>query len=256
MVQEQNKEAELAYYRQYAQNLEGAGEDFTEEIFNMLFDKFGAVNGNGALLLDAGCGSGIYGKRLAQRGYQATGADLCDDMVEIANTRNPVEGFKAIQGDLEDLSLFPENHFDVIFFGQMLHHFPNIAKVMKATHHWLKPGGKMMILEPNGSNPVNLISKEIGKVMSFFSNAMKASIGTENERSLGHKEILGYLDQNQMKILQKFSLDFRVEIPEGDPIPPVLRFMVGVRELTYRLVANILPIMNRGRIMLMIAEKV
>lgn len=254
MVKEQNKEAELAYYREYAKNLVGEGEDFDEKTFNMLFDRFGAVNGQGQKLLDAGCGSGIYGKRLANRGYDVTGADLCDEMVEIANTRNPVEGFKAIQGDLEDLSLFPENHFDVIFFGQMLHHFPNISKVMKATHHWLKPGGKMMILEPNGSNPINLVSKEIGKLMSF-SEAMKKSIGTENERSLGHREILGYLLENNMKIVLKESLYFKVEIPADEPMPNLLRFMVGVREALYGIFAAVLPIMYKGRISLFIAEK-
>jgi len=254
MIKEQNKEAELAYYRDYAKNLDGDGEDFDEKTFNMLFDRFGAVNGQGQKLLDAGCGSGIYGKRLAQRGYDAIGADLCEEMVEIANTRNPVEGFKAIQGDLEDLSLFPENHFDVIFFGQMLHHFPNISKVMKATYHWLKPGGKMMILEPNGSNPVNLVSKEIGKLMSF-SEAMKKSIGTENERSLGHREILGYVNENNMKILSKESLYFKIDVPPEYPMPKMLRFMVGVREFIYIIFAKSLPNMLKGRITLIVAKK-
>lgn len=255
MVKEQNKEAELAFYKEYAEKLVGEGEDFPEDIFNFLFDQFGAIEGNGDLLLDAGCGSGIYGKRLAARGYQATGADLCQEMVDIANTRNPVKGFQARQGDLEDLSLFPENYFDVVFFGQMLHHFPNISKVMKATHHWLKKGGKMMILEPNGSCPINMVSKEVGKLMSF-NKAMKDSIGTENERSLGHKEILSYLDENNMKVVKKFSLDFRVKVPEDDPMPGMLRVMVGIREAMYAIAAKLLPNMYKGRIMLIIAEKI
>ncbi len=254
MAKPQNKEAELAYYRQYAQNLVGEGEDFPEPIFTMLFDQFGAVNGNGARLLDAGCGSGIYGKRLAQREYLVTGVDLCDEMVAIANTRNPVKGFQARQGDLEDLSLFPENHFDVIFFGQMLHHFPHIEKVMRATHHWLKKGGKMMILEPNGSSPINMMSKEIGRIMSL-SQGMKKFIGTENERSLGHREIFSYLSQHKMKILKKFSLDFRVTISKEDPIPPLLRLMLGIREAFYIVAAKLLPPMYRGRITLIVAEK-
>lgn len=254
MLKEQNKQAELAYYKEYAQNLIGDGEDFSEATYDLLFNEFGAINGNSQLLLDAGCGSGIYGKRLAKRGYKVTGVDLCPEMVEIANTRNPAEGFKAIAGDLEDLQLFPENHFDVIFFGQMLHHFPNISKVIPATHRWLKPGGKMMILEPNGSNPVNLVSKEIGRLMSF-NEEMKKSIGTENERSLGHPEILRYLKECDMKVVKKGSLDFRLFIDKNDPIPPLLRFMVNAREILYLLTAKILPSMYRGRIMQIIAEK-
>jgi len=254
MAKEQNKQAELAYYKEYARNLVGEGEDFTVDTYNLIFDEFGARNGQNQLLLDAGCGSGIYGKRLTKRGYQVTGVDLCPEMVEIANNRNPAEGFKAIAGDLEDLNLFPENQFDVVFFGQMLHHFPNIAKVIPATRRWLKRGGKMMILEPNGSNPVNMISKVIGRLMSF-NDAMKKSIGTENERSLGHSEILGYLKENQLKVIKKTSLDFRLFMGKDEPMPAILRYMVNVREILYVIAAKLFPSMYRGRIMLIVAEK-
>lgn len=255
VAKEQNKEAELKYYEEYARNLVGEGDDFSDENYKMIFDRFGIADGKGALLLDAGCGSGIYGKRLARRGYNVTGVDLSKEMVSIANSRNATVGFKAIQGDLEDLSIFPENHFDVVFFGQMLHHFPHIAKVIAATRRWLKKGGQMMILEPNGCNPVNQVSKGIGRFFSLLSPEMKKVIGTENERSLGHPEILKYLEENNLAVVKKISFDFRLFISKEEPIPALLRFMLNVRELLYAGTAKILPQMIRGRIMAIIAEK-
>lgn len=254
MPKEQNKQAELEYYREYARNLVGDGDDFSEENYAMIFDRFGAREGGRKLLLDAGCGSGIYGKRLARRGYQVTGVDLSEEMVAIANTRNPSSGFQAVPGDLENKTLFPENKFDVVFFGQMLHHFPDISKVIAATAHWLKPEGQMMILEPNGSNPVNRLSKGIGRLF-MFNEAMRKGIGTENERSLSPREILNYLSLHNLRVVKKESLDFRLWVNKEEPIPAFLRFMVNLREILYALAAKILPGMSRGRIMILIAEK-
>lgn len=256
MSKEQNKQAELEYYKEYARNLVGVGEDFREEDYQMIFDRCGAQNGDGKLLLDAGCGSGIYGKRLARRGYRVIGVDLSQEMVAIANTRNPAPGFQARQGDLEDKTLFPENYFDVVFFGQMLHHFPDIQKVMASTQHWLKKGGVMMILEPNGSNPVNVVSKGIGRLFSSISPEMKKTIGTENERSLRHAEIFRHLARNNMRVVMKTSFHFPLFIGKEVPMPAFLRFMVNAREILYAVAAKILPQMYCGRIMTIIAEKI
>lgn len=55
--------------------------------------------------LDVGCGSGIWGIRLAQRGWEVTGVDIVDRALERARERVRNEGVKVrlVKGDVTDL---------------------------------------------------------------------------------------------------------------------------------------------------------
>ena len=55
--------------------------------------------------LDVGCGSGIWGIRLAQRGWEVTGVDIVDRALERARERVREEGVEVrlVKGDVTDL---------------------------------------------------------------------------------------------------------------------------------------------------------
>jgi SAM-dependent methyltransferase len=55
--------------------------------------------------LDLGCGSGIWGIRLAQRGWEVTGVDIVDRALERARERVREEGVEVrlVKGDVTDL---------------------------------------------------------------------------------------------------------------------------------------------------------
>jgi len=57
------------------------------------------------LALDLGCGSGIWGIRLAQRGWEVTGVDIVDRALERARERVREEGVEVrlVKGDVTDL---------------------------------------------------------------------------------------------------------------------------------------------------------
>lgn len=55
----------------------------------------------GGAVLDAYCGSGLYGRRLAGEGARATGIELSTEAVAMAESR-PVPGFRILQGRVED----------------------------------------------------------------------------------------------------------------------------------------------------------
>ena len=56
--------------------------------------------------LDLGCGSGVWGVRLAERGWQVTGVDLVEKSLERARERVREAGVEmtVVQGDVTDLS--------------------------------------------------------------------------------------------------------------------------------------------------------
>src|SRR5437868_2138312 len=45
----------------------------------------------GKMVLDAGCGSGIYAREMARRGATVIGIDISDTMIEIANSETPAD---------------------------------------------------------------------------------------------------------------------------------------------------------------------
>ena len=76
--------------------------DFLEEVFK----KYGNVK----KILDLGCGTGLHTKELLERGYEITGLDLSEEMIDIAKKRNPSAKFHI--GNMNNFNL--SNKFDAI----------------------------------------------------------------------------------------------------------------------------------------------
>ena len=99
------------------------------------------------ILLDLGCGSGIYSRPLAQRLNRGTvvGLDLSVPMLNHASSRARSEGLEnllLIHGNALDLP-FPDNEFDAVVCCATIHHF-SITDLLRAiieVHRVLKPGG-------------------------------------------------------------------------------------------------------------------
>src|SRR5580698_1726203 len=66
---------------------------------------------NGHLLLDAGCGSGLFSNMAIATGAQVIGVDAAPGLLEVAKKRNPDNNF--LEEDLESLP-FANNSFDVV----------------------------------------------------------------------------------------------------------------------------------------------
>lgn len=80
----------------------------------------------GAKILDAGCGAGRYSIEFAKLGCEVTLFDISEEQLRIAKSKveecqleNQMKGY--IRGDIKDLSMFPDNTFDlVICYGAPL----------------------------------------------------------------------------------------------------------------------------------------
>ena len=78
------------------------------------------------MLLDAGCGSGIFASMAIETGAQVIGIDAAPGLLEVARKRNPQNNF--MEEDLEAMP-FAANSFDVVTgFNsfQYAGHFENI----------------------------------------------------------------------------------------------------------------------------------
>jgi 2-polyprenyl-3-methyl-5-hydroxy-6-metoxy-1,4-benzoquinol methylase len=103
----------------------------------------------GMSLVELGCGPGWMTRFAARHGLEAAGYDIAPKMIEIARELAAAEGVGATfeVGDMETLDL--AHHFDACLIYDALHHTPRADLVFGAAHRALKPGGRLLLAEPN-----------------------------------------------------------------------------------------------------------
>ena len=103
----------------------------------------------GTSLVELGCGSGWMTRFAARHGVHAEGYDISPEMIEIAREQAAAEGldvrFEA--ADMEQLDL--GRRFDTCLLYDALHHSPRADLVLASAHRALKPGGRLLLAEPN-----------------------------------------------------------------------------------------------------------
>ncbi len=234
---QQDKAQEIAYYENYGDAID---EHFDEEIYHRWFQTAGIPEAGQGRVLDAGCGSGAFGKRLAQKGFDVTGVDLSEKMASRANHEAP-DRFLAQSGDLENSDLFAENWFDGIIFGQVLHHFPNPIQALTNCAKWIKSDGWMVIVEPNGANPVNRLGKALGgqlRKLERFEQAM----GTVNEVHVTPRCLMNRLKEAGFtKVELNCISDLGAVDEDLDLVSASLRSLMKVRSGLYEISWRCLP---------------
>ena len=155
MTYSQNIEAEIVFFNKIAET-GGHLDSFSEAGYRQIFHEIKKyIKGH---ILDAGCGTGAFGKRLRMLmpGSKLDGIDLNPAFVKAsikAKTYNSVRC-----GNLEDQNLYRPEHFDTIVCPYLLHHLPDMHRAIDNFSNWLKPGGHLIIIDPNGSNLILRLS--------------------------------------------------------------------------------------------------
>ncbi|MDR2206972.1 MAG: class I SAM-dependent methyltransferase [Flavobacteriaceae bacterium] len=102
--------------------------------------------------LDIGCGTGIQSQRLAKLGYNVTGIDISEGLIEKVKQKFEklnLRGHKFLLHNAETLP-FPENSFDVVnCCGPTLPFIENWESTLKEISKCLKPNG-LFLLEIEG----------------------------------------------------------------------------------------------------------
>lgn len=94
------------------------------------------------LLLDAGCGSGMFSAMAVNEGAEVVGIDAAPGLLEVARQRNPNNNF--LEEDLEALP-FEDNSFDVVTAFNSLQYAGSFEKALSEAARVVKPGGKIVI---------------------------------------------------------------------------------------------------------------
>jgi ubiquinone/menaquinone biosynthesis C-methylase UbiE len=112
-------------------------------------------------ILEIGCGTGEYTKRMAKNLPKANivGLDISKNVLEIAkdkckNARNVSFTQKSIYNNS-----FKKDSFDVICGFYVLHHL-EMSKIVKEVFRILKEGGVIFFYEPNILNPIVFLIKK------------------------------------------------------------------------------------------------
>lgn len=226
----QNKQAEIDFFER--ELIEGVWEDSESQLDVrrrqlQLLKPFLSKN---PLILDAACGPGTYGIILAQEGNEVIGIDISFEAARVAKERAKKKrcNFSPIAADLERLP-FSDNSFDICFFGYALHHFPNIAHPLADIFRILKPESKIALMEPNGSNPLIILSGRIENLIRGLLSSL--GLDTSNERLYGVNQYVEELVRQGYTNVEVISHYFG-----GLPPFPVKSKKRGLHSLSFLLI--------------------
>lgn len=97
------------------------------------------------LVLDVGCGGGLFPRMLREEGYRCIGMDFATQAAGVAWRRN---GVPVAAGLLPDAPLAPDSLGALSMF-HVLEHLYDPAEYLEAAHRLLRPGGKLIVQVPN-----------------------------------------------------------------------------------------------------------
>jgi 2-polyprenyl-6-hydroxyphenyl methylase/3-demethylubiquinone-9 3-methyltransferase len=125
----------------------------------LLSYRLGIIRGllgeaRGGTLLEIGCGTAIHLLALVAQFARVIGTDLSPEMVKVARRRadaSPCSDRISIRVDpAGQLATVEDGSIDVVLCVGALEHMLDKAQVVRRVHRVLKPGGRFVVLTPNG----------------------------------------------------------------------------------------------------------
>lgn len=113
---------------------------------------------SGMVVADIGAGSGLFSRPLAKAVAPAGkvyAVDIQQDLLDHINQQNKEANIRNIQtvlGEFDDPKL-PARDVDLAFINDVLHHIQHRAAYLKALGTYIKPNGRISIIEMNKDDP-------------------------------------------------------------------------------------------------------
>lgn len=127
--------------------------DDTERIARALWPDCRPARG--ALVLEIGCGPGLYARRLAARfeEIRVVGIDRSNAQLERARSRAARAGLGNCRFELGDATALPhpEGSADAVVLSRLLAVVEDRGQVLAEAHRVLRPGGRCFVAEPRSS---------------------------------------------------------------------------------------------------------
>lgn len=144
-------------------------------------DMFLSFLPKGATVLDVGCGGGIKTNYIAKQGYEASGVDFSEKMIEIAKRDYPSLEFNVL--DMYDIDIYPKM-VDGIFVQAALLHIKKdrVLEVLRKMKDKLNPGGVIYIA-----------------VKAMRDNGIEEEMKTENDYGYDYERFFSYFSLTELK---------------------------------------------------------
>ncbi len=160
-------------------------------------------------ILDVGSGFGNAALNLAKRGAIVTSIDISPELIKGCEYRANKNGLTVNFQLMDACHLqFQDNSFDVILGFRTIHHLQNIEYFFFEAFRCLKPGGFILLVEPQKFNPF----VEIGR--KFIKNDEKGRTPTEHPlvpRDIkALKKIFGNLEKHEFIFLGAATRIFKL----------------------------------------------
>jgi 2-polyprenyl-6-hydroxyphenyl methylase/3-demethylubiquinone-9 3-methyltransferase len=187
------------------------------------------VNLEGKKVVDIGCGGGILAESIAQSGADATGIDLSEKALKVAELHALEVGANLTYRSISAEALAAEQpeQYDVVTCMEMLEHVPDPASVVQACAKLCKPGGTLFFSTLNRSPKSYLfaiigaeyILKLLPKGTHEYSKFIKPSELVAFTRNAG-LEMIGIKGLSYNPLTQVYSLSDDVDV----------NYMIAVRK--------------------------
>ncbi len=234
----QDKKRELDFFEKYIDTY--SDYDLLEDTtYDWILERVGlATKGETCRILDLGCGTGVWSERLAAFGHSVYAIDISLKMVQVAAKRKKTKEcpFLSMVGDIEALP-FKAGSFNMCFSGCVLHHFPSVSAVLAEIKRVMKQGGRVCLVEPNGSNPVMRLSYLLRVVLDPFirSSGRHASINEQTYTAGFYKKQCGHYWQKLQVI------PFYVEMPPDPLHTGWFLVAISIRRMIMKALRRVLP---------------
>ncbi|MFX1498010.1 MAG: class I SAM-dependent methyltransferase [Promethearchaeota archaeon] len=165
-------------------------------------------------VLEIGPGPGWIGIWMAQENptLNITGLELSEDMIRVANKNKIEENVQSrvqyVKGNAENMDLFTDNSFNVVFSNGSLHHWVNPENVFNEISRVLKPNGVFCITD--GKRNLKFKAKLKFHILKFTIPKF-LRIGWRNSimASYTKEEIGEILDNTDLKGMYKLKADMQ-----------------------------------------------
>ncbi len=203
----------------------------TYQLSTIRFDRF-----SGMKVLEVGCGAGIDALEFARHGADVTATDITEDALRLTHrnalqARLPLTIVKLSEGALP----FEDKSFDVVYSFGVLHHIPEIRKVLLDIKRVLKSGGTFICMVYNRSSIlyqysiIHLHELENLTEEELISRYSERNIGCPYTKAYTVKEVCELMGTfftyvavstryNVLDLPNRTERKVKLQLPEGHPL--------------------------------------